>query len=80
MTAKRAPSLAEAQKGFKGVLCGGLSRDSLVLKTPADVQKEAIDAFGQTNGKRLLLSTGCVVPIIAPFGNIQAARHATYQI
>ncbi len=70
------PSLSEAQKRFKGVLCGGLSRESLVFKTPAIIQDEARDAFDQTNRKRLILSTGCVVPIIAPFGNIRAARQA----
>jgi uroporphyrinogen decarboxylase len=74
-----APSLSEAQKVFKGVVCGGLSRDSLVFKTPADVRKEAADAFDQTDRKRLILSTGCVVPIIAPFGNIQAARQTAYK-
>jgi uroporphyrinogen decarboxylase len=74
------PSLSEAQKAFKGVVCGGLSRDSLVLKTPADIQNEARDAMDQTDRKRLILSTGCVVHITAPFGNIQAARQATYKI
>ena len=73
------PSLSEAHKVFKGVLCGGLSRDSLVFKTPADVRTEAADAFDQTNHKRLILSTGCVVPITAPFGNIQAARQTAYE-
>ena len=74
------PSLSEALKGFKGILCGGLSRESLVFNKPADIQGEAKDAFQQTNGKRLILSTGCVVPIIAPHGNIQAARLAGRQI
>ena len=74
------PTLSEAAKRFKGVLCGGLSRDSLVFKNPADITNEAIDAFDQTNGKRLILSTGCVVPIIAPHGNILAARNAGLEI
>lgn len=73
------PSLTEAQKIFNGVLCGGLSRQSLVFKKSSDVKDEARDAFEQTKNKRLILSTGCVVPIIAPHGNIQAARHVTQQ-
>jgi len=73
------PSLSEALKGFKGILCGGLSRESLVFNKPEDIQSEAKDAFKQTSGKRLILSTGCVVPIIAPHGNIQAARLAGRQ-
>src|SRR5574341_186018 len=73
------PSLAEAQRKFKGVVCGGLSRETLVYETPDEIQKEADDAVRQTKGRRLILSTGCVVPIIAPYGNIQAARQAVHR-
>jgi len=73
------PSLTEAQTRFKGVLCGGLSRDSLVLKTQKDIKKEAIDAIEQTHHKQLILSTGCVVPVIAPHGNILSARRVVDQ-
>jgi uroporphyrinogen decarboxylase len=38
------------------------------------VQNEAADAIQQTSGKRFILGTGCVVPIIASHGNILAAR------
>ncbi len=69
------PSLSEAQRRFEGVVCGGLSRDTLVLGTPAQVREEAQDALRQTGGKRFLLSTGCVVPITAPYGNLRAARN-----
>ncbi len=68
------PTLADAQKSFKGVVCGGLSRDTLVYQTAREVSQEAEDAIAQTNGKRLILSTGCVVPIIAPYGNLIAVR------
>ena len=68
------PSLAQAQKTFKGVLCGGLSRETLVYKTAQDVRKEKEDAIRQTHGQRLIVSTGCVVPVIAPHGNFMAAK------
>ncbi len=68
------PSLSEARKMFNGALCGGLSRDTLVYKTADDVRKERKDAIRQTDGKRLIVSTGCVVPVIAPHGNIMAAK------
>ncbi len=77
-----APSLAEAQTSevFKTskvspALCGGLRQDTLVFGNPAQVKEEAEDAIEQTRGRRFILSTGCVVPIIAPHGNILAARH-----
>jgi uroporphyrinogen decarboxylase len=68
------PSLAEAQELFTGVVCGGLRQDTLVYENQAEVQKEAADAIQQTGGKRFMLGTGCVVPIIAPHGNILVAR------
>ena len=68
------PSLSDAQKTFKGTVCGGISRETLVYKTATEIRQEADDAMLQTKGKRFILSTGCVVPIIAPQGNWTAAR------
>jgi uroporphyrinogen decarboxylase len=70
------PSLAEARQRFAGTVCGGLGRDTLVYRDQNEVRKEAQDALEQTKGQRLILSTGCVVPIIAPHGNILAARNS----
>jgi uroporphyrinogen decarboxylase len=59
------------------VVCGGLQRDrTMVLGTPESVTTEALDAIQQTEGKRFILGTGCVLPIIAPRANIWAARQA----
>lgn len=68
------PSLTEAQSLFKGVMCGDMRQDTLVYRDQAEVREEAADALKQTGGKRFLLGTGCVVPIIASHGNIMAAR------
>lgn len=70
------PSLLEAQQLYSGVTCGGMRQDTLVYGNQAEVQKEAADAIQQTNGKRFILGTGCVVPIIASHGNLLAARNA----
>jgi uroporphyrinogen decarboxylase len=70
------PSLAGAQERFAGTVCGGLGRDTLVYRERDEVLEEAQDAIEQTNGRRLILSTGCVVPIIAPHGNILATRNS----
>ena len=43
---------------------------------PADVYREARDAFDQTDSRRFILGTGCVTPITAPWGNLRAARQA----
>ncbi|HSJ86379.1 MAG TPA: uroporphyrinogen decarboxylase family protein [Anaerolineales bacterium] len=68
------PSLSEAQSLFSGMLCGGMRQDTLVYRDRTEVQNEATDAVAQTSGRRFLLGTGCVVPIIASHGNILAAR------
>lgn len=71
------PSLAEAQKKFSGALCGGLRREeTMVLGSPEIVKAEAQDAIRETGGRRLVLGTGCVMPTIAPRGNILAARES----
>jgi uroporphyrinogen decarboxylase len=69
-----APSLAEGLTRFQGAVCGGLSRETLVYGDSVKVLTEAADAFKHTNGRRLLLGTGCVVPVVAPHGNILTVR------
>ncbi|MCE9647650.1 MAG: uroporphyrinogen decarboxylase [Chloroflexi bacterium] len=70
------PSLSEAHSLFHGALCGGLRQDTLVLEDQAKVKQEAADALAQTKGQRLILGTGCVVPITASHGNLLAARRS----
>lgn len=71
------PSLGEARALYRGTLCGGLQRErSMVLGTPLSVTAEAHDAIQIAGSSRFILGTGCVLPIIAPRANIQAARWA----
>jgi uroporphyrinogen decarboxylase len=71
------PSLSQALEQFPGVLCGGLQRDqTMLLGTPDQVMAEARDAIQQTQGRRLILGTGCVMMTTTPHGNIQAARQS----
>jgi uroporphyrinogen decarboxylase len=71
-----APSLDEAQNKFKGAVCGGLQRERLALGSPKTITAEARDAILATGGRRFILGTGCVIPIITPFGNIMATRRS----
>lgn len=71
------PSLAEGLKRFPGTVCGGISRmENFVLGTPKSIREEVGTAIEQTGGKRLILGTGCVLPLTTPYGNIMAARKA----
>ena len=71
------PSLHEAKQRFPGVVCGGLRREeTMVLGNPDQVAAEARRAIEETGGERFILGTGCVIPIITPYGNLMAARRA----
>jgi uroporphyrinogen decarboxylase len=72
------PSLKEGKSLLDVAVCGGLRRwDTLVVGSPAEVTAEAVDALSMTGGGRgHVLGTGCVVPILAPKGNLLAARQA----
>ncbi len=77
------PSLAEAQASevlktseFSPVFCGGISQHTIVYGEACEVHEQGVDAIRQTGGRRLLLGTGCVVPVIAPHGNLLAARQS----
>lgn len=71
------PSLPAAQERTSNVVCGGLRQwETMVMGTPEAVRAEAQAAIQATGGTRFVLGTGCVTPIIAPHGNILAARQA----
>lgn len=71
------PTLPDALQKFPGLLCGGLRRwETMVLGTPRQVQQEAQEAMQTCPPQRLMLGTGCVLPIVAPYGNIMAARRS----
>jgi uroporphyrinogen decarboxylase len=71
------PSLAEALSRTEMALCGGLRQwETMMRGTPAQVQAEAEHAMAATTRRRFILGTGCVTPIVAPTGNLLAARRA----
>jgi len=74
------PTLQTASGRFPGVLCGGLRQwETMVLGSPEQVTAEGLDAVRSTQGRRFILGTGCVVPVIAPGGNLLAARRVADQ-
>lgn len=74
------PTLQEGKTQFSGTVCGGLRQwDTMLLATPDQVIAEARDAILQTEGRRFILGTGCVLPITTPYGNILAATQVARQ-
>jgi uroporphyrinogen decarboxylase len=67
-------SLTAGLRQVPGAVSGGVSRLSMFQDTPQAAMAEAIDALKQTNGRRLVLSTGCVIMTNTPLRNIRALR------
>jgi uroporphyrinogen decarboxylase len=71
------PDLREGKARTNAAVCGGISRETMVLGDPQRIKHEAMEAIDSTDaGRGFILGTGCVVPVIAPHGNLQAARDA----
>ena len=69
------PDLALGKSQIRGAVCGGLSHWEHVNNgTPAEIKAAARDAINQTNGRRFILSTGCVAMITTPWSNLRAVR------
>ena len=69
------PSLSQGLKLWPKAVCGGIRKEeTLVQGTPEEIFGEGLDAINSTNGKRLVLGTGCVAPIVTPYGNLRALR------
>lgn len=69
------PDLKTGKSHARGAVCGGVRRASMAYKDSTVVVAEAKDALSATEGRGMVLGTGCVVPIIAPHGNILAVRN-----
>ncbi len=74
------PDLAQGKTWFNGAVCGGLSRWQHVHHgTPTSIREQVRAAIQQTNGRRFILSTGCVAMITSPLSNIRAVRESVEQ-
>jgi uroporphyrinogen decarboxylase len=67
-------SLREGLGRFPGAASGGIDHWCLHEESPENALAEAADAIGQTDGRRLLLGTGCVIMTTTPLRNIRAIR------
>ena len=71
------PSLAQGQKIFPGAVSGGLEHwEDLLRGDPDQIRAQIADAIAQTAGQRLIVSSGCVAPVNAPFSNLRGVRQA----
>ncbi len=67
-------SLADGLKQISGAASGGIDHWTLHQESPGAALLEARDAYEQTDGRRLLLGTGCVIMVTTPTRNLRALR------
>ena len=67
-------SLQDGLTQIKGAASGGIDHWTLHQEAPEATIAEAKEAMVQTNGRRLLLGTGCVAMVTTPLRNIRALR------
>lgn len=71
------PTLEKGRALFDGLACGGLDAHlHMNLGTPNDVREAVRRAVVATGGRRLLLTTGDVMPVTVPQSNMRALREA----
>ncbi len=69
-------SLRQGLAKIKGAASGGVDHWTLHQESPEQMLEEVEDAIAQTNGRRLLLGTGCVAMVTTPLRNIRALRES----
>lgn len=67
-------SLREGLAQIKGAASGGIDHWTIHQEGPEQTLAEARDAAEQTDGRRLMLGTGCVVMATTPLRNLRALR------
>jgi uroporphyrinogen decarboxylase len=67
-------SLGGGLRQIRGAASGGVSRDTLLGDTPEPALEEARDAVLESEGRRLVLGTGCVIMTNTPTRNIRLLR------
>ncbi len=73
--------LAGAMGRFDGLLVGGLN-EAVTLPNGAieAIKREVRDAIAQTNGRRLMIAPGCVIPIATPDAHYRVVIDAVSEV
>lgn len=73
-------TLEEGKLKFEGAVSGGLGRITpMHTGTPVEVREQAREAINHTDGRRFVLSTGCVILTTTPTSNIRTVREVVEQ-
>jgi len=73
--------LAGAMGRFGGLLVGGLNEAVTLPNGPIEaIKREVRDAIAQTDGRRLMIAPGCVIPIATPEAHYRAVIDAVSEM
>jgi uroporphyrinogen decarboxylase len=74
---RSALDLAHARSRFGGLLAGGVDQESTLPRGPVEaIKREVREAIAATEGRRLMIAPGCVVPIATPEAHYRAVLDA----
>lgn len=74
------PGLSEAAALFPKLLVGGISEQGTLLHgSEQEIENEVQDALLQTDGRRLMIGPGCVLPVATSDARIQAVVRAAHR-
>lgn len=74
------PPLARAAERFPRLLVGGISEHgTLLYGTEQEIEDQVHEALLQTDGRRLMIGPGCVLPVAATEASLRAAIRAAHQ-
>lgn len=72
-----APSIAEAQTKFDGIVMGGIEEKEFLLQaSKEEISQKVQEVVASANNKRLIIAPGCVIPINIPDKKVFAAINA----
>jgi len=70
------PTLREGQRRSGRCVAGGIDESKIAERDPAAIEAEARDALAQLDGRYLMVTPGCVIPVATPETNVDAAVRA----
>jgi uroporphyrinogen decarboxylase len=70
------PALRDVRREQARPVAGGIDEVAILAMSPDEVASQAADAVDQTNGRGVIATPGCVIPVSTPAANIRAALRA----
>ncbi len=74
---RASPSLTEGRAASGKCVAGGIDDQAIVTSSATEAAGQAQDALIATEGRRMVLAPGCVIPVATPLENVAAIVQTT---